>query len=86
MVRARSVNHDGLHDVQRLLSNRFGIESKLYLHGKPKFRTWSQSYDLDIFRGNDLITFADEIGFNHPEKQARLKLVVMIAKSRTRRK
>jgi len=81
-----SVNHDGLEGVKRLLLTHFGIESRLYLHGKPKFPTWSQSYDLDIFRGSDLLAFAREIGFNHPAKVAKLKLVVAIARSRVRRK
>ncbi len=82
MVRARSVNREGLIGVQRLLSSQFGIESRLYLHGKPKRETWSQSYDLDVFRAKDLLAFAAEIGFTHPRKRAKLTRVVALIQSR----
>ena len=82
LVRARSVNKAGLLDVQGLLKTYFAVESKLYTHGKPKFRNWSQSYDLDVLGASNIETYAAKIGFNHPEKVLKLSRLVSIIASR----
>jgi hypothetical protein len=82
MVRARSVNKAGLLDVQLLLRSSFGIEAKLYSHGKPKFPTWSQSYDLDIIAARNLERFAKFVGCNHPQKSKKLNQIMQLIVSK----
>ncbi len=86
MVRARSVNKEGLMDVQLVLMRFFQIEAKLYLHGKPKLPTWSQSYDLDVIGMRNLREFARLVGFNHPDKSRKLDDISRLVEQRDLKK
>jgi intein/homing endonuclease len=75
VVRARSVNLEGLRIVQTALLEQFGIYSRIYRHNSRDPR-WSPAFDLSIIRQPDIVRFSDEIGFNHPLKAAKLEQII----------
>ncbi len=73
-ITVQSVNHNGLIQVQRLLTE-FGIESKIYSYVRknPRHNT---NYLLCIMKKESRKTFLTNIGFNHKLKQEKLKKVL----------
>jgi hypothetical protein len=76
-VRAKSINKTGLMGVNSLLWQHFGIQGRLYKHGEPK-GNWSQAYEIEIFNRQNILRYACQIGFNHPDKSRKLASVVRL--------
>jgi len=75
VVRARSVNLEGLRTVQSALSEQFGVYSRIYRHNSQHLR-WSPAFDLAIIRQADIVRFFRRIGFSHPLKAAKLEAYI----------
>lgn len=81
-VRAKSVNLSGLESVRALLWSFFGIESKIY-RVKHANLNWSPAYELNIIKIENLLKYHKFVGFNHPAKRRKLRLlIVAIERSR----
>lgn len=62
-----SINQRGLSKIRSLLFKNFGIESTV------KERKNKQIWSLSICGRDDIVAFANNIGFLHPKKRARLE-------------
>lgn len=68
MIRAKSVNLRGLHQVKELL-HAFGISAKIT--GPNCDGTWY----INLYR-KDILPYLQSIGFTHPEKTRKLKEIM----------
>jgi len=68
VVRVESVNNIGLTEIQKMLLEDFGIESKMY-HYRRKQKLWNVNHILSIHKNSERIKFLKEIGFDHSRKK-----------------
>tara|TARA_Y100000310_G_scaffold241244_1_gene245172 strand:- start:94 stop:771 length:678 start_codon:yes stop_codon:yes gene_type:complete len=70
-IMVKSVNFDGLKQVQGLLDD-FKIHSKIYSY-EPKNPNHNTNYMLTIYRKDDKKRYLDHVGFNHTIKLKKLR-------------
>jgi DNA-binding transcriptional regulator WhiA len=68
-IKLYSKNAFGIKQIRKMLLE-FGIESNIY---KPTKRN---VFELDIGNKKSIFNFAKNIGFNHPQKREKLKIIV----------
>tara|TARA_Y100000310_G_C20689779_1_gene821457 strand:+ start:525 stop:1217 length:693 start_codon:yes stop_codon:yes gene_type:complete len=69
-IQLQSVSGKGIESISLLLAE-FGIKSSVCIYKRPNPK-WNDNYVLSVCKAN-LLNFLNEVGFNHPAKQEKLK-------------